>query len=483
VYDGNDQPTTIQTSVVDNHNYAAAHFDSDGVVHFAYDMHVDALLYRRSDASVDQWSGGVTATQNMTGANENSVTYPQFYRDPNGTLYFTYRNGSSGDGDTLLKVWDASTQSWSGTSGAGADGMVYDGDAQSSGTSNIYPLGMAFDSDFGSGGHLHFFWTLRLSSDSTSFNIYYARWDGTDWKDVDGNVLSMPLNGDSISSLKVIDQAQDEIIVSNTQPDSDSQGRPHVAYARTAGNHLEYHHLYHDGTGWQETQITNDGLVWSLKNKLAGTPQLLVDRNTDEAYVVARGLEVGGPVYLYTSTDYSTWSKETLIDENVGRWDPRPDRKQWRDQKELHMVGTPLRPDQKASETQVYSKIDARLSSISGTLNITDRGEQVSTTGQTRVAGTSAITNEGEIVTASGAVITEGGVNVTDRGEILSLEGQVSVNAISGTLSITNGRESVSLSGATKNEGTFNLTDRGERLVLLESQPPRLAVLDARLVD
>jgi hypothetical protein len=41
----------------------------------------------------------------------------------------------------------------------------------------------------------------------------------------------------------------------------------------------------------------------------------------------------------------------------------------------------------------------------------------------------------------------------------------------------------VSLAGATKNQGTLSLTDRGERLVLVESEPSRLAVLDARLTD
>jgi hypothetical protein len=122
--------------------------------------------------------------------------------------------------------------------------------------------------------------------------------------------------------------------------------------------------------------------------------------------------------------------------------------------------------------------------SISGSVSVTDGRESVGIVGETKVSAGLNLTDLAESISLSGgSTITTGVASVTDRGEILSLEGQTSVNAISGTLSITNGRQSVSLSGTTKNEGTLNLTDRGERLVLLESEPPRLAVLDARLVD
>jgi hypothetical protein len=121
-----------------------------------------------------------------------------------------------------------------------------------------------------------------------------------------------------------------------------------------------------------------------------------------------------------------------------------------------------------------------------GTASVTDRGEILSLEGQATVnaiTGTLSITNGPQSVSLSGATENEGSLSVTDAGEVLSLEGESTVTAITGTLFINDAGESVSLSGATENEGTLNLTDRGERLVLLESQPPRLAVLDARLTD
>ena len=48
----------------------------------------------------------------MTGDKEVQVTYPQFYNLPDGDLLFVYREGSSGDGDTMLSRYDTETGEW-----------------------------------------------------------------------------------------------------------------------------------------------------------------------------------------------------------------------------------------------------------------------------------------------------------------------------------------------------------------------------------
>jgi hypothetical protein len=44
----------------------------------------------------------------MTGETEKSVSYPEFYRMPNGNLLFFYRNGASGKGNLVVKSYDIS---------------------------------------------------------------------------------------------------------------------------------------------------------------------------------------------------------------------------------------------------------------------------------------------------------------------------------------------------------------------------------------
>ena len=42
----------------------------------------------------------------MTGKDEDDVTYPEFYRMPDGDLLFAYRSGASGRGNLVLNRYD-----------------------------------------------------------------------------------------------------------------------------------------------------------------------------------------------------------------------------------------------------------------------------------------------------------------------------------------------------------------------------------------
>ncbi len=49
--------------------------------------------------SVKPGSLELSSKMPMTGKNEGRLTYPEFYRLPNGNLLFLYRDGSSGNGN------------------------------------------------------------------------------------------------------------------------------------------------------------------------------------------------------------------------------------------------------------------------------------------------------------------------------------------------------------------------------------------------
>ena len=42
----------------------------------------------------------------MTGKQESKLSYPEFYRMPNGNLIFFYRDGGSGNGSLVMNQYD-----------------------------------------------------------------------------------------------------------------------------------------------------------------------------------------------------------------------------------------------------------------------------------------------------------------------------------------------------------------------------------------
>ena len=84
--------------------------DGGGFLHMAWDHHNDSLRYCMSRKSE---SLELTDKLNMTGIKEHKVTYPEFYKMPDGNLLFLYRDGASGRGNLMLNHYDTRTQTWS----------------------------------------------------------------------------------------------------------------------------------------------------------------------------------------------------------------------------------------------------------------------------------------------------------------------------------------------------------------------------------
>ena len=80
-------------NVADAHNVISMMVDGDGYLHVAFDHHGNELNYCRSTAP-----GALTLgeKEQMIGKDESDVTYPEFYRMPNGDLLFAYRSGAAG---------------------------------------------------------------------------------------------------------------------------------------------------------------------------------------------------------------------------------------------------------------------------------------------------------------------------------------------------------------------------------------------------
>ena len=95
----------------DSHNYVALGIDESGYIHVSGNMHVDPLVYFRSTVpfSVDSFE----QLNYMVGQDEDDVTYPKFLYTKNYDLLFSYRSGSSGNGNSLINRFDPKTKTWS----------------------------------------------------------------------------------------------------------------------------------------------------------------------------------------------------------------------------------------------------------------------------------------------------------------------------------------------------------------------------------
>jgi len=96
--------------VWDSHNFVRLGIDKRGYIHLSGNMHVRPLIYFRSALPYEV--SQMTEINSMIGEDEDRVTYPCFFHDKAGDLYFSYRNGSFGDGSTIINKYDIAQERW-----------------------------------------------------------------------------------------------------------------------------------------------------------------------------------------------------------------------------------------------------------------------------------------------------------------------------------------------------------------------------------
>lgn len=171
----------------DSHNYVTLAVDRQGHLHVCGNMHVAPLVYFRSDRPLDVQS--LRRVPAMTGDAEKRVTYPQFFRTPDGALLFLYRDGSSGDGRRLVNIYDETSRVWTRY----LDTPLLDGTSRSM---SAYPAGI----EQGPDGFFHLVWMWRETSDCRSnLDISYARSrDLKHWETAAGKAAPLPITPDNL---------------------------------------------------------------------------------------------------------------------------------------------------------------------------------------------------------------------------------------------------------------------------------------------
>jgi hypothetical protein len=175
----------------DEHGIIALSIDNQGYLHLAYGMHNISLVYYKSNNPNDpsSWSSVLP----MLGTNENSVTYPMFIKNPaNGELYFTFRNGGSGNGNQYFYHYNTVTFSWEPSLGTGVAGLLIEGTVT---PHSAYLNGLPKWNTNGTVLHWNWEW------DNTGINQYYMYWNGSSFFKYGGTSQSIPATDSNLSPI------------------------------------------------------------------------------------------------------------------------------------------------------------------------------------------------------------------------------------------------------------------------------------------
>jgi hypothetical protein len=192
--------TDYQITSSDAHNVTVVGIcEGDGTIHLAFDHHAHDLNYRVSEPGAATnpesviWDaslfGPVTDQLGSVGK-LTRVTYPRFFRAPNGNLMLYYRYRGSGNGDGMIQEYNATTHDWTRGLGKFISSVgTYSGARSTNSTSrNPYLNGI-----FYAGDRIHVTWGWRESSGGAAFNhdLCYAYSDdhGRTWYNNDGTLI------------------------------------------------------------------------------------------------------------------------------------------------------------------------------------------------------------------------------------------------------------------------------------------------------
>lgn len=269
--------TTLNVQIGnDAHHTIAMAADKKGYLHITGGMHNTPLGYDAATKIPGRYFRTKTPLDiktfqlysSMIGAQEDSVTYPQFFVGPIGDLVFAYRNGGSGNGDTYFNYFtvdpDPSFSTWNRL----LNTKLIDGTTTIP-TNSAYIVGPVKGPD----NYWHLVWTWRENSNADSnHDLSYARTkDFKTWESaagvklVDGNATSpTPI---TLATADIVDHipTQGGLINNNTKVGFDSQNRPVVVYHKYDSQGLtQLYNARFEGNAWVVHRTTNWTHRWDI---------------------------------------------------------------------------------------------------------------------------------------------------------------------------------------------------------------------------
>lgn len=238
----------------DSHNYVTLAIDYEGNLHLSGNMHCVPLVYFRTRRPLD--IDTFERIPHMVGQREQRVTYPVFFRGPGDALIFTYRDGSSGNGDQLYNVYDPAGHTWRRL----VDGPIISGE----GLMNAYIQGPSRAPD----GNYHLAWVWRDTPDcATNHDLSYARSrDLIHWETSRGQPLELPI---TIKTAEIVDPvpAGGGLLNSNARLAFDKQSRPVISYHKyDSRGALQIYNARLEGDHWNIQRASD----WTWRYEFSG---------------------------------------------------------------------------------------------------------------------------------------------------------------------------------------------------------------------
>lgn len=290
----------------DSHNAAVIGIcERDGTIHMAFDHHASQLNYRvsklgaahnpeKTDWSTDLF-GPVLHTLGSVKPAER-VTYPRFFRSPDGNLMLFYRGVTSGNGDGMIEEYDGEKHDW--TPGLGRfiarDIGTYSAGGDTSSARCPYMNSLSY-----AGGRLHASWVWRDLFERThprnQHDICYIYSDdrGRTWHNSAGELIGRtrdnPVHLDSPGIVVVPIPCGSDLANSNTHY-AYADGSFHIVLRHRAEGTSDgtYHHYWRNVAGvWSGEALSFSG----DRPKLVGTQDgslVLVYTNENEL-LLAKG--------------------------------------------------------------------------------------------------------------------------------------------------------------------------------------------------
>jgi hypothetical protein len=236
----------------DSHNSVTMAVDSLHRLHVSGNMHGKPLVYFRAKAPWE--AASLERVAQLVGSEEVRVTYPRFLSGPAGELIFTYRDGSSGNGNQIYDVYDPAGDSWSRL----LDRPLTDGQ----GLMNAYLHGPVPGPD----GWYHLVWVWRDTPDSaTNHDVSYMRSrDLRHWENVRGEPLELPVTIESPGTI-VDPVPPGGGLINGNATLGFVAGKPVVTYHKyDAAGKSQVFNARWDGAEWVRVQATSWDDRWDF---------------------------------------------------------------------------------------------------------------------------------------------------------------------------------------------------------------------------
>lgn len=324
--------TQYKGNVSDAHNVISIMVDGDGYLHMAWNHHNNHLHYVKSKAP---GSLELSEELSMTGKQENKLSYPEFYKMPDGNLLFFYRDGGSGNGSLVVNQYNIKTKLWKQL-----QSNLIDGEGQR----NAY-----WQACVDAKGIIHLSWVWRETPDvASNHDLCYAfsKDGGLSWQKSTGEIYKVPITAEKAEYAFHIPQKSD--LINQTSMFADAEGHPYIAtyWCENGSSIPQYHLVYKTKEGWKKEELSFGKNAFSLSG--GGTKRIPISRpqvvawkskNDLAAALIFRSEERGSKVSaaINKSVGKSKWNVIDLTQTSVGSWEPTYDTELWKRKKLIHL--------------------------------------------------------------------------------------------------------------------------------------------------